>query len=335
MSLKAMAWAWEQQGLTLAEKLILVAIADHSSDDGWCFPSLKHLMSKTGISSQRYCRQVVSNLIVKERLAKKSRHKDGRQMSNLYKLNFNYVVYLGGGSIQPGGGGFIEPGGGGFIQPPIEPSVNNHQKEPSKGEASPSSDNQENAMLGGSKKPSKGSKPITSDALKGSLSDQKEKPTLDQLLGEFAGKTLTGAILSQFWRRVIASCCPEYGPVHELKQKEVGHLVQLRKYLKDDTLLTIATVVTLWIEFTKYAEANFGAYKSPMLPQLPYMVLHSQAMASFCHEPYDLQSIAKNEQKCHSIAKEKPVLVEKEKEKPMTLDEFNEIHDGGLKPEGD
>ena len=50
MSITAMAWAWKQP-LPSTEKFILLALSDHANDEDYtCWPSLKHLMRKTGFS---------------------------------------------------------------------------------------------------------------------------------------------------------------------------------------------------------------------------------------------------------------------------------------------
>ena len=52
MSVKAMAWAWEQEGLAEGEKLLLMAIADHADDKGTCWPGQVGLANKCGITDR-------------------------------------------------------------------------------------------------------------------------------------------------------------------------------------------------------------------------------------------------------------------------------------------
>jgi len=47
MSVRAMAWAWEQE-LPEGEKLLLMAIADHADDEGVCWPGQEGLARKIG-----------------------------------------------------------------------------------------------------------------------------------------------------------------------------------------------------------------------------------------------------------------------------------------------
>ena len=49
MSVKAIAWAWEQEALSGSQKLLLVALADHANDDGECWPGNRSLARKCGV----------------------------------------------------------------------------------------------------------------------------------------------------------------------------------------------------------------------------------------------------------------------------------------------
>ena len=51
MSVKAMAWAWEQD-LKTGPKLVLVALADHSDGSGICWPGHDLIVEKCGLSRQ-------------------------------------------------------------------------------------------------------------------------------------------------------------------------------------------------------------------------------------------------------------------------------------------
>jgi DNA-binding MarR family transcriptional regulator len=88
MSLKAMVWAWQSpvKGNT---KLTLLALADHSDDDGNCWPGLKGLAEKCGISRA----SVIEHINRLEKLgliAKQKRHdENGYRRSNIYVLNIN------------------------------------------------------------------------------------------------------------------------------------------------------------------------------------------------------------------------------------------------------
>ena len=86
MSIKAMNWAWEQK-LPPSSKLILMAIADAADEDGDCWPKVKTIAKKCGVSDrtvQRVLKEFISdNLIsVTPRFSQ-----DRRQVSNNYRLN--------------------------------------------------------------------------------------------------------------------------------------------------------------------------------------------------------------------------------------------------------
>lgn len=71
MSAYASGWAWRQQ-VKGSEKLILVAIADESNDDGMCETGTAPLAAKTGVTRQTVGRAIealeTAGLIVRERL---------------------------------------------------------------------------------------------------------------------------------------------------------------------------------------------------------------------------------------------------------------------------
>ena len=107
MSLLAMSWALGIE-VPATQKLILVVLADHSSTEGECFPSIKSVASKVGISDRSVVRHLSS--LEKKGLIKRSTRTrpDGSQTSNSYSL-------LGVTPVS---------GGGGHPCPPIE-SCNN------------------------------------------------------------------------------------------------------------------------------------------------------------------------------------------------------------------
>jgi len=57
MSVKAMAWAWEQP-ITANQKLVLLALADHADHKGICWPGLTGIAEKTGISRRQVQRLI-------------------------------------------------------------------------------------------------------------------------------------------------------------------------------------------------------------------------------------------------------------------------------------
>lgn len=83
--------AWE---LTLKanDKLVLLALADHANDDGECYPSLRKIEAKTGLSKQGLI-NAIKRLMDLGLIEKQFRtRQDGGQTSNLYTLTLDGVV---------------------------------------------------------------------------------------------------------------------------------------------------------------------------------------------------------------------------------------------------
>ena len=86
MSIKAMNWAWEQK-LPPNSKLILMAIADAADEDGDCWPRVKTIAKKCGVS-ERTVQRVLKDFITSNLLKVTPRFShEGRQVSNNYRLN--------------------------------------------------------------------------------------------------------------------------------------------------------------------------------------------------------------------------------------------------------
>ncbi len=90
-----MAWAWKQD-LKAPEKLILLALSDHADDQGMCWPGLRGISKKCGLSR----RAVISNLnnLINKGLVKKEPRFDdaGNNRSNYY-----YLTTEGGAPYTP------------------------------------------------------------------------------------------------------------------------------------------------------------------------------------------------------------------------------------------
>jgi DNA-binding transcriptional regulator YhcF (GntR family) len=105
MSIKAMNWAWGQ-ALSPTPKLILMALADAADDEGLCWPGIRTLAAKCGVSGrtvQRMIKAFVSQglLVVEER-----RRPSGRQTSNSYHLVMeSYPDKLSSPTLSVRGGG--------------------------------------------------------------------------------------------------------------------------------------------------------------------------------------------------------------------------------------
>ena len=83
--------AWELK-LKANDKLVLLALADHANDDGECYPSLRKIEAKTGLSKQGLI-NAIKRLMDLGLIEKQFRtRQDGGQTSNLYTLTLDGVV---------------------------------------------------------------------------------------------------------------------------------------------------------------------------------------------------------------------------------------------------
>lgn len=93
MSVKALAWAWAQD-IPTATKVVLMALADHADDDGICWPGVKGVAEKCGISrrnTRRHISKLISLRLVESMIRVRS---DGSQTSNIY------VLRMGSGEVN-------------------------------------------------------------------------------------------------------------------------------------------------------------------------------------------------------------------------------------------
>lgn len=87
-----MNWAWELR-LSPGPKLIMMALADASDDDGVCWPSVARLASKCCVST-RTVQRVIQEFTANELLMVTSRFSaTGRQKSNGYRLQLDNKTY--------------------------------------------------------------------------------------------------------------------------------------------------------------------------------------------------------------------------------------------------
>ena len=83
--------AWELD-LKANDKLVLLALADHANDDGECYPSLRKIEAKTGLSKQGLI-NAIKRLMDLGLIQKEHRNRnDGGQTSNLYTLTLDGAV---------------------------------------------------------------------------------------------------------------------------------------------------------------------------------------------------------------------------------------------------
>ena len=86
MSIKVMSHVWNMEIEDSTAKLALMALADFSDDDGYCFPSYEVLAKKIS-KSKRTAIRAVEKLTELRFLQKEKRElKDGTSSANLYKI---------------------------------------------------------------------------------------------------------------------------------------------------------------------------------------------------------------------------------------------------------
>ncbi len=83
MSIKLISRAWEVNGISMAAKLLLIALADHAHDDGGsCYPSSQRLANRLGCS-RRHIWTLLQEL---ERAGLVARRSGGHRSTNQYTL---------------------------------------------------------------------------------------------------------------------------------------------------------------------------------------------------------------------------------------------------------
>ena len=126
MSIRAMSWAWEQATTSSGAKLVLLALADHANDDGVCWPGMKRIAEKCGMSSRQVSNHVTGleecGLISTSRRCRD----DHKYSTYLYQLNL-----ASSGSGVPVGQRKSASSGPAEVGFRAEPSVENRQLEPS------------------------------------------------------------------------------------------------------------------------------------------------------------------------------------------------------------
>ena len=137
MSIKVMAWAWEQE-LPAVTKFILIALADHADDEGVCWPGQKGIAKKCVVSRQTVNAHI-KKLLDMGLLTWTVRHRDdGSITSNLYQLTLRPALQDSQPALQgvstsfTGGVNAVDRGSQPALQQ--EPSFNhqeNHHIEPS------------------------------------------------------------------------------------------------------------------------------------------------------------------------------------------------------------
>lgn len=137
MSLRVMTWAWKQETKSSGERLVLLALADHAGEDGECYPSTGHLGKKCSLDPKTIQRHLTAlhdrGLITK--LYRRKRQ-NGTLAGWLYRVNVKEAEGTQMSPLREDTDVLTETGHACVVldstqMPSHEPSVSNHQIEPS------------------------------------------------------------------------------------------------------------------------------------------------------------------------------------------------------------
>jgi hypothetical protein len=84
MSIKIMSAVWEREDLDASERLVMLSLADHSDDEGVCYPSIARLAKRTSMSDRGVQKVLVR---LQERGFLRVEIGAGRSGSNRYFVN--------------------------------------------------------------------------------------------------------------------------------------------------------------------------------------------------------------------------------------------------------
>lgn len=127
MSIKIMnaVWSDRNEWLKGSRRLVLLALADNSNDDGYCWPSIKTISRRANLYP-RYVIKILSDLEEQGYIQRQQRTKDGVKISTVYVLS---IDKLQGGSVSEDTRGSVSEDTRVVSQRTHKPSVN-HQIEP-------------------------------------------------------------------------------------------------------------------------------------------------------------------------------------------------------------
>lgn len=118
MSVQALSWALDIEGVETGPRFVLVVLANRADEDGRCFPSVRAIVRQTAMD-ERTVRRHIATLIERGYLSRTTRARaNGSQTSNEYELAVGRSVGARGAGNTPGAG--TMPGGGGHHAPPGE-----------------------------------------------------------------------------------------------------------------------------------------------------------------------------------------------------------------------
>lgn len=137
------------------------------------------------------------------------------------------------------------------------------------------------------------------------------------------------------WVNTVPTFFPEVGCQKKFTMKQQGFINQLISlWGAEDTREILAYTIEHWIRFTKYAEENAGAFKSPLLPSIDYLYKFGAEAKNFwlartaakdlgvgsLPTPPKKLTIMKTTEKVQPVQSVAPAIDEDDKE--MTLDEL-------------
>ena len=91
MSVRAMAWAWEQR-CPPGAKFVLLALADRSDDDGMCWPGRRGIAERVGITPRSVTRHISSLIKLGILTTIERTREDGARTSNQYRLGVGPIL---------------------------------------------------------------------------------------------------------------------------------------------------------------------------------------------------------------------------------------------------
>lgn len=140
MSNEAITWAFKQEGLTMTEKFVLIALADYANEAHMCFPA-HDKTAKRVAASKSTVQRAVKGLEDKGLLRVVSWHRpNGSTTSNRYQLRVGGQFDHGGSHPDTGAGYADDQGAMVTSDHPITPSSYPPVEPPGKNSSSPGGD---------------------------------------------------------------------------------------------------------------------------------------------------------------------------------------------------
>lgn len=134
MSIQLMAMVWQSKELTGNHRLAMLAIADSANDEGACWPSVKTLSIKVGVSERQMVR-IMNDLIGMGFIQRATRYQGERQttsVTTVIKARLGVTSMSGVGDTHDTLGGDIAMSYKPSEEPKIEPSLSEDAATPAK-----------------------------------------------------------------------------------------------------------------------------------------------------------------------------------------------------------